>query len=38
VNIFFILTAAAVIIIVWGGLAFFLSKALRYEKEKIGKE
>jgi hypothetical protein len=33
-NIFTIITAVIVIGIVWGGLTFFLSKALKYEKLK----
>jgi len=39
-NTFTIITAILVIGIVWGGLAFFLSRALRYEKIKMknGKE
>jgi hypothetical protein len=37
---FTIITAIIVIGIVWGGLSFFLSRALKYEKMKIkdGKE
>jgi hypothetical protein len=40
VDIFTIITAIIVIGIVWGGLTFFLSRALKYEKMKIenGKE
>jgi hypothetical protein len=34
-NIYTILTAILVIGIVWGGLAFFLSRALKYEKLKM---
>jgi hypothetical protein len=34
-NIFTIITAVIVIIIVWGGLTFFLSRALKYEKIKM---
>jgi len=39
-NMFTIITAIIVIGIVWGGLTFFLSKALKYEKLKMknGKE
>ncbi|HEY6626953.1 MAG TPA: hypothetical protein VIZ21_08355 [Ignavibacteriaceae bacterium] len=39
-NIYTILTAILVIGIVWGGLTFFLSRALKYEKlkQKNGKE
>jgi hypothetical protein len=39
-NMFTILTAIIVIGIVWGGLSFFLSRALKYEKMKMkdGKE
>jgi hypothetical protein len=39
-NIFTIITAVMVIGIVWGGLTFFLSRALKYEKLKLknGKE
>jgi len=39
-NIFTIITAVLVIGIVWGGLTFFLSRALKYEKLKMknGKE
>lgn len=34
-NIYTILTAIIVIGIVWGGFAFFLSRALKYEKMKM---
>ena len=34
-NIYTILTAIIVIGIVWGGLTFFLTRALKYEKMKI---
>jgi hypothetical protein len=39
-NIYTIITAVIVIGIVWGGLTFFLSLALKYEKIKMknGKE
>lgn len=39
-NIYTALTAILVIGIVWGGFAFFLSRALKYEKlkQKNGKE
>jgi hypothetical protein len=39
-NMFTIITAIIVIGIVWGGLSFFLSRALKYEKMKMkdGKE
>jgi len=39
-NLFTIITALIVIGIVWGGLAFYLSRAVKYEKLKIkdGKE
>jgi len=39
-NAFTIITAIVVLGIVWGGLSFFLSKALKYEKMKMkdGKE
>jgi hypothetical protein len=39
-NIFSILTIILVMGIVWGGLSFFLFKAVKYEKlkEKNGKE
>jgi len=39
-NIYTALTAILVIGIVWGGLTFFLSRALKYEKlkQKNGKE
>jgi hypothetical protein len=33
-NIFTILTAVIVLGIVWGGLIFFLTRALKYEKIK----
>jgi len=33
-NIFTIITAIIVVGIVWGGLSFFLSRALKYEKLK----
>jgi hypothetical protein len=33
-NIYTILTAILVLGIVWGGLAFFFSRAFRYEKTK----
>jgi len=33
-NIFTVLTAVAVLGIVWGGLIFFLSRAFKYEKMK----
>ena len=35
-NIFTIITAIVVIGIVWGGVTFFLSRALKYEKMKQG--
>jgi hypothetical protein len=34
-NTFTIITAIFVIGIVWGGLTFFLSRALKYEKMKM---
>ena len=34
-NAFTIITAIIVVGIVWGGLSFFLSKALKYEKMKM---
>jgi predicted permease len=34
-NLFTIITAVIVISVVWGGLAFFLSRALKYEKMKL---
>ena len=34
-NAFTIITAIVVLGIVWGGLSFFLSKALKYEKMKM---
>lgn len=34
-NIFTIITGVIVIGIVWGGLTFFLTKALKYEKMKM---
>jgi hypothetical protein len=34
-NIFTVITAVIVISIVWGGLTFFLSHALKYEKMKM---
>lgn len=34
-NIYTIITAISVIGIVWGGFAFFLSHALKYEKIKM---
>ena len=34
-NIITIITAVIVIGIVWGGLTFFLSRALKYEKIKM---
>jgi hypothetical protein len=34
-NIYSIITAVIVIGIVWGGFAFFLSRALKYEKMKM---
>jgi len=39
-NLFTIITAVIVIGIVWGGLTFYLSRAVKYEKLKIkdGKE
>jgi len=39
-NLITIITAVIVIGIVWGGFAFFLSRALKYEKlkQKNGKE
>jgi len=39
-NAFTIITAVIVVGIVWGGLIFFLRKALKYEKIKMksGKE
>jgi hypothetical protein len=39
-NLFTIITAVIVIGIVWGGLTFFLSRALKYEKikQQNGKE
>jgi uncharacterized protein YneF (UPF0154 family) len=39
-NIFTIITAAIVVGIVWGGLLFFLRKAMKYEKlkQKNGEE
>jgi hypothetical protein len=33
-NIFTILTAVVVLGIVWGGLTFFLTRAMKYEKMK----
>ncbi len=33
-NIFTILTAVIVLGIVWGGLIFFLTRAMKYEKMK----
>jgi hypothetical protein len=35
-NLFTIITAVIVITIVWGGLIFFLRKAIKYEKLKQG--
>lgn len=39
-NIFTIITAVFVLTIVWGGLAYFIVHAVKYEKQKIkdGKE
>ena len=39
-NLFTIITAIVVIGIVWGGVSFFLSRALKYEKmkQRDGKE
>ena len=39
-NLFTIITAIVVIGIVWGGVTFFLSRALKYEKmkQRDGKE
>jgi hypothetical protein len=34
-NLLTIITAIVVIGIVWGGLSFFLSRALKYEKMKM---
>jgi hypothetical protein len=34
-NIITIITAVFVVGIVWGGLTFFLSRALKYEKMKL---
>jgi len=34
-NIYSILTAIIVLGLVWGGLIFFLSRALKYEKTKM---
>lgn len=33
-----ILTAVFVVSIVWGGVAFFLSRAIKYERAKVDKD
>ena len=39
-NLFTVITAIVVISIIWGGVTFFLSRALKYEKmkQRDGKE
>lgn len=34
-NIFTIITAVLVLSIVWGGLVFFITRAVKYEKKKM---